>query len=880
MVNRSRKLLFLIVFLVVFPAASFAAQKTSDAAGLQLLVGQLQEQIKQLQGQIAELQTQLQGAEQKIEEVKTELKFTKALQRGATGDEVKKLQEFLKSYPDIYPEGLITGYFGLLTETAVKKLQKREGIEVIGSVGPKTLAKINALLSEEAGNSGAAASGLLTAPGIQKKIDTFETAISSATTTGTSLAATTTPIISTDQTTPAAVNASSTKASSVSPVAIIASALTEKPWDVVMSGSDYIVTTVDLGKNTGHLLRIKPDGTVSTIASAKRRFSSVTVRSSDFYVTDGDTNILKISSDGTISTLMFLSNAGIGTGAHFQNDIVASSSDFIITDYDGGRLLRVNSVNAVTIASGLRNINNVIADGPDFIVLAANNNGQSYLYRVTETGTVSPFASLENLGSASGLTKIDSYFYVGLNNSIARVSSSGMVSVLPISISGQLINLTNDGSELIATDYTNSRLLRITLSSPTSVTTVTPPMTPPAMPVTQTTINAAAAVTATSTSASMHPSTPDATAPSTPTGLSATAASSALINLLWTASTDNVGVTGYKLYRGGTQIATVTSGTAYTDSGLAAQTTYSYAVGAYDASGNVSAQSILVSVTTPVTAPTGGNDMGASFTTSGDTWQPGVYAQLVRFGYDAGSITQVKSFRLYQKKSGDANFNLVETISDPVPSCDASGIKNGAVWKLTYLCSSPANLWEMAMITRQPASYFSVGDYEFYITAVNSSGVESPPSPTFKTIVLAPTETLSPAESQSPVSSKPTLQWTTGGNFVDIYLYEDKYLTDPSTPIVYVKRVYGTAPFIYDGPTLDPAKKYALNIQGQNFTTYTYTSSGYNATISMTKKIEKFWISTSTISSFDLRANQLAAISQAMDGIKELFSKLLREHSQ
>src|SRR4029077_11273760 len=82
----------------------------------------------------------------------------------------------------------------------------------------------------------------------------------------------------------------------------------------------------------------------------------------------------------------------------------------------------------------------------------------------------------------------------------------------------------------------------------------------------------------------------DTTPPSVPTGLTATAASSSQINLSWTASTDNVGVAGYKVYRGGTQVGT-SSTTSYSDSGLAASTSYNYTVAAYDAAGNTSAQS-------------------------------------------------------------------------------------------------------------------------------------------------------------------------------------------------------------------------------------------------------------------------------------------------
>ena len=62
-----------------------------------------------------------------------------------------------------------------------------------------------------------------------------------------------------------------------------------------------------------------------------------------------------------------------------------------------------------------------------------------------------------------------------------------------------------------------------------------------------------------------------------------------------------MGVTGYKVFRNGTQVGTATN-TSYQDTGLSGGATYSYAVAAYDAAGNTSAQSSSVSVTTP--APT------------------------------------------------------------------------------------------------------------------------------------------------------------------------------------------------------------------------------------------------------------------------------------
>jgi chitodextrinase len=89
----------------------------------------------------------------------------------------------------------------------------------------------------------------------------------------------------------------------------------------------------------------------------------------------------------------------------------------------------------------------------------------------------------------------------------------------------------------------------------------------------------------------------DTQAPTIPANLSATAVSSSQINLTWTASTDNVGVTGYRIYRGGTQINTSATNS-YSDTGLSPSTNYSYTVAAYDAAGNVSAQSTSASATT------------------------------------------------------------------------------------------------------------------------------------------------------------------------------------------------------------------------------------------------------------------------------------------
>lgn len=105
------------------------------------------------------------------------------------------------------------------------------------------------------------------------------------------------------------------------------------------------------------------------------------------------------------------------------------------------------------------------------------------------------------------------------------------------------------------------------------------------------------------------PVPPDITAPSIPTGLTANAASSSEIDLSWTASTDpdnTVAQVSYNVFRNGTRVATTAAGvTTYSDTGLAASTTYNYTVSAVDPAKNNSAQSGSISATTPAPPPIG-----------------------------------------------------------------------------------------------------------------------------------------------------------------------------------------------------------------------------------------------------------------------------------
>jgi chitinase len=112
----------------------------------------------------------------------------------------------------------------------------------------------------------------------------------------------------------------------------------------------------------------------------------------------------------------------------------------------------------------------------------------------------------------------------------------------------------------------------------------------------------------------------DTTAPSVPGGLRVTGTTSSSISLAWNASTDNVGVTGYRVYEGSTLVASP-AGTSATVGGLAASSTHTYTVAARDAAGNESAKSTSVSGTTN---PGGG---GGTYQKIGYYPQWGIYGR-------------------------------------------------------------------------------------------------------------------------------------------------------------------------------------------------------------------------------------------------------------
>ena len=73
--------------------------------------------------------------------------LTRELEQGMSGADVSTLQTYLAQDPSLYPQGLVTGFFGFLTKSAVSNYQSQAGLPAVGRVGPATMAALNIAMS-------------------------------------------------------------------------------------------------------------------------------------------------------------------------------------------------------------------------------------------------------------------------------------------------------------------------------------------------------------------------------------------------------------------------------------------------------------------------------------------------------------------------------------------------------------------------------------------------------------------------------------------------------------------------------------------------------------------------------------------------------------
>jgi hypothetical protein len=128
----------------------------------------------------------------------------------------------------------------------------------------------------------------------------------------------------------------------------------------------------------------------------------------------------------------------------------------VVTDYPNGRLRIVDSIGTVTsLSSGLGHVKSVTNDASDYVAI-----GGSTLFRVTSAGTASILVTSSQMGV---VTKLGTNFYfTDGNNVLTKVSSGGTTSSGGSFSPAQIQGMTVSGSDIIGTDYTHGKLLRIT----------------------------------------------------------------------------------------------------------------------------------------------------------------------------------------------------------------------------------------------------------------------------------------------------------------------------------------------------------------------------------------------------------------------------------
>jgi hypothetical protein len=157
----------------------------------------------------------------------------------------------------------------------------------------------------------------------------------------------------------------------------------------------------------------------------------------------------------------------------------------------------------------------------------------------------------------------------------------------------------------------------------------------------------------------------DTQAPTAPANLSASNTTQTTTDLSWTASTDNIGVTGYNIYRNGSIIA-FTSATSFQATSLIASTTYSFSIKAKDAAGNISAASNTATVTTQSSGGGGGGNSTELFFS--EYIEGSSYNKALEIANFTGNSVNLASYSIKKQSNGSGSWsgalNLSGTLSN------------------------------------------------------------------------------------------------------------------------------------------------------------------------------------------------------------------------
>ncbi|MCR8632153.1 S-layer homology domain-containing protein [Paenibacillus radicis (ex Xue et al. 2023)] len=241
----------------------------------------------------------------------------------------------------------------------------------------------------------------------------------------------------------------------------------------------------------------------------------------------------------------------------------------------------------------------------------------------------------------------------------------------------------------------------------------------------------------------------DATAPVWPAGSTFTASNTTQTGttLTWTAATDNVGVTGYKIYNGSSLLQTVTSNVySYAVTGLTAGTSYTFSVKAVDNVNNLS-EAKTVNVTTLASADTTAPDWPAGSTlAASNTTQTGTTLTWTAATDNVG----VTGFKVYQGST------LLTTVTSAVNSFNVTGLTAGTTYTFAVQAGDAAGNWTTS------GPNVTVTTEVIHRSGGSSTTSASPSSPG------TPAEPTTPASPSSPETPASVVSTTPGQPVFDL----------------------------------------------------------------------------------------------------------------
>lgn len=200
-----------------------------------------------------------------------------------------------------------------------------------------------------------------------------------------------------------------------------------------------------------------------------------------------------------------------------------------------------------------------------------------------------------------------------------------------------------------------------------------------------------------------------------------------------------------------------------------------------------------------------------------------IYESL-NFKFDLNRLSDVSAFRLYQKKPQDLTFHIVGEFSNPSAITVCTTKRTYGTWVLTSLgggpTGCPGTMWLLSHANSQLASSYTVGDYLYYVTAVDASGAEGPATQISTSTLIGTFPIQTPITFEPSDSLNPTFRWQPASGWSQVLGYwvivapsdgsgSQRILTPFTSSGPDISKVY-------DGPALIPGKQYSVWIYGRS----------------------------------------------------------------